>query len=310
MKGQRFDNIAGAFQQLIEVRVEEWVQEAINYTGIKTVCLSGGVFMNVKLNKKIMEMADVEKLFVLPSCGDETAIFGAAQLAFIDKSKEVKFSPLTTMKLGPKFSTDQIMEFIGENKLNAKYKVTFHEEIEKEIAKLLARNKVVARMAGSMEFGARALGNRSILANPSDRDVVMIINEQMKDRDFWMPFAASIKQEREHDYIVNPKKVHAGYMIMAFDSTKLAQKELFAGLHPYDFTCRPQIVDKEVHPQYHKIISEFEVLTGIGGVLNTSFNLHGLPIVLGPKEALYAFEHSGLEYMVLENYLISKNVNG
>jgi carbamoyltransferase len=99
-------------------------------------------------------------------------------------------------------------------------------------------------------------------------------------------------------------------MIMAFDSTKLAQKELFAGLHPYDFTCRPQIVDKEVHPQYHKIISEFEVLTGIGGVLNTSFNLHGLPIVLGPKEALYAFEHSGLEYMVLENYLISKNVNG
>jgi len=164
----------------------------------------------------------------------------------------------------------------------------------------------VARVKGRMEWGARALGNRSILANPSNIDLVMILNEQMKDRDFWMPFAPSILSERADDYLINPKKVEAPYMILSFDTTLLARSHLKAALHPYDFTCRPQIVSKDWNPVYYDLLKHFEALTGIGGVLNTSFNLHGYPIVLGPKEALYAFEHSGLEYLALENYLVTK----
>ena len=162
-------------------------------------------------------------------------------------------------------------------------------------------------MAGRMEWGARALGNRSILANPSNTDVVMVLNEQMKDRDFWMPFTPSILEERANDYVMNPKKLYTPYMIITFDSTTLARKELKAALHPYDFTARPQFVRKSWNPRYHKILKEFEKLTGIGGVLNTSFNLHGYPIVLGPAEALHAFRKSGLEFLALENYLISKS---
>ena len=157
-----------------------------------------------------------------------------------------------------------------------------------------------------MEWGARALGNRSILANPSDPKTVRNINEKIKNRDFWMPFTPSILAERTIDYIVNPKKIFAPYMIITFDSTDLARRHLAAAIHPYDFTVRPQVVKKEWNPRYYNIINEFEKLTGIGAVLNTSFNLHGYPIVLGPKEAIHAFENSELEYLVLENFLIKK----
>src|SRR3989338_1175754 len=108
-------------------------------------------------------------------------------------------------------------------------------------------------------------------------------------RDFWMPFAPTILKERENDYIENPKKVEAPYMIMAFHSTPLAQKELIAAIHQADKTCRPQVLEKEWNPNYYKIIKEFESETGIGGVLNTSFNLHGSPLVCSPEDAIETF---------------------
>ena len=161
-------------------------------------------------------------------------------------------------------------------------------------------------MTGRMEFGARALGNRSILADPRNSRIVKIINEQVKNRDFWMPFAPSILYEKRHEYIKNPKNHIAYYMMMTFNTTPKGREELVAAMHPYDLTVRPQLVKKAHNPQYYKLIKEFEKITGVGAVLNTSFNLHGMPIVLGPKEAFYAFEKSGIMYMALENYLIEK----
>lgn len=307
---QRFDYVAGAFQKLVEDRVSEWARNAIKKTGLTTVCLGGGVAMNVKANLKVAELPEVKEFFVSPSAGDETTPAGACYLGYIDYCKENKIepriNPLGPLYLGPNFEYSDIDKFLRKGRYGKKYKIKFHKNIEKVIANLLAKGKVVGRMAGRMEWGARALGNRSILANPSNSDIVRIINEQMKMRDFWMPFTPSILLERAKDYIINPKNIPAPYMILTFHSTDLAKKHLKAAMHPYDFTLRPQMVEESWNPQYYKIIKEFGKITGIGGVLNTSFNLHGYPIVLGPKEAMHAFENSGLEYVVLENYLVAK----
>ncbi len=310
MSDVRFDVLAGVFQRLLEETVLTWVKKSIDQTGVKILCLAGGAFMNVKLNQKISELDRVEKIFVMPSCGDESTPLGASYLAYVNESKrkdgEINIPPIKDLYWGPSFSNEEIGQGLKELGVSGKHRVEFFDDIEQKIAELLSQNKIVARVKGRMEWGARALGNRSILANPSNTDLVMVLNEQMKDRDFWMPFAPSILSERADDYLINSKKVLAPYMILSFDTTPLARSHLKAALHPYDFTCRPQVVYKDWNPSYWELLKHFEALTGLGGVLNTSFNLHGYPIVLGPKEALDAFEHSGLEYLALENYLIRK----
>ncbi len=308
MAGVRFDVLAAVFQKLVEDKIVEWVRKCVENTKVKRVCLAGGVFMNVKANQKIMEMTEVDELFVFPSCGDESSPIGACYLAEKDLRETTSYKPIpiTNVYFGPSFSNNEIKMFIDEEKIDSKYQVRYFDDVEKEIARLLFEGKILARLSGAMEWGARALGNRSILANPSDQDVVMVINEQVKNRDFWMPFAPSILKENETDYIINPKNINASFMMISFESTALARKKIRATLHPYDFTCRPQIVTSETNPKYHKLISEFKELTGTGAVLNTSFNLHGYPIVLGPREALWVFENSGLQYLELENFIVSK----
>jgi carbamoyltransferase len=128
----------------------------------------------------------------------------------------------------------------------------------------------------------------------------------IKSRDFWMPFTPSILEECIYKYIHNPKKISCPFMIVTFNSTKKARKDLIAAMHPYDFTIRPQSVSAKESPDYHKLISYFKKKTGIGAVLNTSFNLHGEPNVLSPQDAMHTFESSGLKYLAMGNYLIKK----
>lgn len=303
----RFDILAGAFQKLLEDRINEWVDYAVRKTGITTVIFSGGVFMNVKANQKVMKNKKIRKAFFMPTPGDESLAIGAAFLAYLkSKSKNRPLiKPLRELYLGPQFNSRDIEEVL-KGKYSKSYRVTKPNDLESQIAVLLSKGEVVGRVWDRMEWGARALGNRSILANPKNADIVKIINDQMKGRDFWMPFAPTILTERAKDYCQNPQRVEAPYMMISFDSTPLARQDLRAAMHPYDFTLRPQILKQSWNPSYYKIIKEFERLTGIGAVLNTSFNLHGYPIVLGPTEALYAFENSGLKYLALGDYLICK----
>lgn len=309
-EGIRFDTIAGAMQMVVEKRLEEWISYGIKQTGITTVLGSGGVFMNVKANQKIAELPGVKQAYFMPSAGDESTPIGACFLAYKDlcktQNKKNMMKPLKDLYLGPSFSDEYVENVLKRGSNYKNYKIKEISSIEKEIARLLSSGAVVARMNGRMEFGARALGNRSILANPSRIEVVRTINEQIKSRDFWMPFAPTILHERMNDYCVNPKKIDASYMMVSFNSTPLAREHFKAAMHPYDFTLRPQVLRKEWNERYYDLIKEFERLTGIGGVLNTSFNLHGYPIVLGPKEALYVFEHSSIRYLALEHFLIEK----
>lgn len=310
LEGFRFDNIAGAMQMLLENLLQEWIAYAIKKTGITTVLCSGGIFMNVKANQKVMQLPQVKKAFFMPSAGDESTSIGACYLSYINfleqQGKAIQIKPLDNLYLGPSFTNNEIEKFLQSGKYYKKYKIEKIANIERVIAELITQNHVVARLAGRMEFGARALGNRSILANPSNMENVRIINEQMKNRDFWMPFAPTILAERADDYCVNPKKIDASFMIVCFNATEMARNELKATIHPYDFTLRPQLLKEEVNPKCYKLIKAFEQLTGVGAVLNTSFNLHGYPIVLGPKEAIHAFENSGIQYLALENFLIHK----
>ena len=157
-----------------------------------------------------------------------------------------------------------------------------------------------------MEFGARALGNRSIIADPRRPDVIHHINKLVKMRDFWMPFAPSILAEREDDYMINPKHIDTRFMAIGCDSTDLAKEHLPAGLHPFDKSARPQVVHQKDNPGYHALIKAFEDLTGVGAIMNTSFNIHGEPIVGTPEQAIDTFKRCGLHHLLIGDWLISK----
>ncbi len=306
--GERFDNIAYAVQKLTEQLITQWVRNAINKTGINRVATSGGVFMNVKANMLLAYMEEIDEIFFTPSAGDESNPIGAAYYTYLHhlKGDPKKIKPIKDLYLGPSFSNDEIEEFIKKKELKRKYKVSYYKDIEGVIAELIAKGEVVARFAGRAEWGARALGNRTILADPSKMESFFKVNDQIKMRDFWMPFAPTMLNERADEYIENPYKRKAPYMILAFRSTEEGRKYFKAAMHQADKTLRPQILEKSWNPKYYKIIKEFENITGIGGVLNTSFNLHGKPIATFPWQALDVFEHSKLKYLAMENWLIEK----
>lgn len=303
LRGHRFDNIACAVQLLFEEIITKWVENCIKKTKIKNLVLSGGSFLNVKANYLVLDLPDVEKLFIFPSCGDESLAIGAALVRNLELDSNCEVETLGPIYYGPEYDARDIEKALRNY---SGIKVERIDDIEFHIAKELAYGKIIARFSGRMEFGARALGNRSILADPRNRDIIKKINEAVKNRDFWMPFAPSILEERADDYIINPKRFFAPYMVMAFPTKPKAHKDLIAALHPYDLTCRPQIVRKEWNPEYYRLLKFFEGLTGVGGILNTSFNLHGEPIVCSPDDALKTFLKSDLDGLALNNYYITK----
>ena len=176
-----------------------------------------------------------------------------------------------------------------------------------KIAKILAEGHPVARFSlKSHEFGPRALGNRSILADPRNQESINIINKYIKVRDFWMPFAPSVLEEDANKimHVIKNHKNH--YMTISFDVKKNFVDKIPAAVHPFDKTCRPQFVSKLINPEYHNLITEFKKISKIGVLLNTSFNLHGEPIVFSPKDALKSFLKSGLKYLYMGDYLVTK----
>ena len=304
----RFDAVAAGLQQRFEDLVVPFIGRWIEKTGIRNIALAGGSFMNVKLNMLLAERPEIENLFIMPSGGDESIALGAALTATVDlcaaAGRTPVVSPLRDLYWGMDFSADEIERTLAEYRTKISYRSV--SDIERETAELLSRGKIVGRMKGRMEWGARALGNRSILADPSRAETVRKINAAIKMRDFWMPFAPSILWERRRDYLEMKKDIPAPYMVLAFRSTPLAHKELIAGLHPFDLTCRPQLVQKEWNEPYHRLLKNFEDLTGIGGVLNTSFNIHGTPIVRTPKDAIETLLNSGLDYVTIGDFLVSR----
>ncbi len=299
----RFDYICAGLQSFTEEFLTAWVQGWLQKTGRRKLRLSGGVFMNVKLNKTIGELPEVDDLYIFPSCGDETNALGAAWAYLADIGKAETIEPLESLYLGPEPSPEQYQQ-AAERARELGWMVSTPSDLEEAIADLLSRGEIVARAQGREEFGARALGNRSILADPSRPDVVRIVNNAIKCRDFWMPFAPSVMSEASDRYIHNPKGFTAPYMILAFDSRNTA--EVKAACHPEDGTIRPQVVTRDHNPKYHRILECFQQKTGRGALMNTSFNIHGEPIVSSPADAIDVMLRSGLLHLALGPFLISK----
>jgi carbamoyltransferase len=300
--GERFDNVAAAAQVILEDVVIDYVKFWMAHLAIKNVSFSGGVSMNVKLMQRLYELVDIEEFYVVPSSGDESCVIGCSNFGCIIDSLEL--TKLKNLYLGLERDFDKEVSEIKKSRPDLR--IEYYDEIEDVIAKLLYEGKVVARVCGRDEFGARALGNRSILANPHESTVIDVINKQVKNRDFWMPFTPSILNEEQRKLIINPRNYTAHYMNITFNSTDFAQKTIPASLHPWDKTVRPQFVTVEQNPKYHKLISCFYELSGIPGLLNTSFNLHGDPNVSSASDAIHALDRSGLKYLQVGNYLVRK----
>lgn len=311
LEGYRFDAIAGALQRYTEEILVDWARNCLAATGARRLCFGGGIAMNVKAMLEIAKLDDLDEIFICPSPSDESLAIGACYVVMHDKcladgvDPRMVLRPLRGAYLGPDLDATDVEHVIERLRRDGRYMIWKRVDLA-HIAKVIASGKIVGRCAGRSEFGARALGNRSILADPRNIDVVKAINEKVKNRDFWMPFAPSILEERAKGYLVNPKGLSAPYMTIAFNTTLLAHRDLRAALHPADMTCRPQIVSRDVNSEYHALIREFEQLTGVGGVLNTSFNIHGDPIIQSAADALDVLERSGLDALILGDYFVEK----
>jgi carbamoyltransferase len=306
----RFDALCGGVQEITEELILEWARRAMRRTRIQHLAVSGGVFMNVKASQRLLAMKDVKSLFVMPSAGDESLVFGCCWEGYHEACRARGIDPapkaISHLYLGKEYDEQYITRMIRRDRLRRRFEITRPDDIEDAVADLLAQGKVVARHAGSSEWGARALGNRSILANPVDEGTIQVLNELIKDRDFWMPFTPSVLPEGAAEYILNPKRMPASYMCITFDSSPAGRVALKAAKHPYDHTIRPQVVDPEWNPSYHRLIARFAARTGIKGILNTSFNLHGEPNVETPEDAIRTVLQSGLEYVAIGPFLFRK----
>lgn len=302
----RFDLVAGAAQAFAEDLASRWVEAAVRATGIDSVVAAGGFFMNVKVNKRLAEDPGLSRFDVFPPMSDEAfgaAWAAAARLAPADLGR----AGLDTLCLGP---APQAGDATLARAAAAGLRLERLEDPAAAVARLLAAGKIVARAAGPMEFGARALGNRSILADPARPGVAERINKAIKQRDFWMPFAPAALAERAGDYAVLPPSLPrpdlSPFMMHGFETRAGTQDDIRAGTHPYDGSARLQTVDRVRQPDFHALLSAFARETGRAALLNTSFNLHGEPIVMSGEDALDVMMRSGLDSLLLEDVLVTK----
>ncbi|WP_321852895.1 carbamoyltransferase C-terminal domain-containing protein, partial [Burkholderia cenocepacia] len=273
--------------------------------GTDSLAVAGGAFMNVKLNQHLSQHPSIADFYVIPSCGDESNSLGAAWAL----SSKLDVSPeggLRDIYCGRRYGSDSYERALDAVK-GADVTVDRPKDIEDAVAEQLAAGRIVARFAAGAEFGARALGNRSILSRPDSIGNLQEINSAIKSRDFWMPFAPSVLDIGVDQLLATKAIPHSPHMMISFDTTTEGAKLLAAAIHPKDKTARAQILRRDDNETYYRLVARFHALTGIPAVLNTSFNIHGEPIVETPEDAVSVFVRSGLRTLALGPYLLTKN---
>jgi carbamoyltransferase len=304
----RFDTIAGATQRFTEEMLVAWIRSCIKHTGVADLVCGGGVFMNVKANMLIAALPEVRSIYVMPSAADESLAIGAALHRHYETAgaQDFRSSVLANLYLGGAENGALETQAIEAARRELPLSVQQPNDINEAVAGLLADGEVVATCRGRMEWGARSLGNRSILSRADDSRRVDLINSMIKMRDFWMPFAPSVIEESAPRYFADRKDIRPQFMTFAFPTSGAGQAELVAASHPKDRTIRPQLVTRAANPDYHATIAAYERRTGSGAILNTSFNLHGEPIVYSAADALRVLKLSALKHLALNRHLVSK----
>ena len=294
---------AASIQKLLEDvslgLVDYYLGDILRETG--KLCFAGGVALNVKLNQRIIALPYVQELFVQPAASDAGTAIGAASWVANEQGDSVE--KMEHVYLGPSYTTEQCVAACKACEHAPQWEVL--EDVPVRAAELLADGNPVAWFQGRMEFGPRALGNRSILGDPATRAIADRINEQIKYRERWRPFCPSMLDTVSEDILQTGHP--SPYMTFTFDVAESWKSRIPEVVHE-DGTARAQIVTRDTNPRYYRLIQELEQRTGNAVVLNTSLNRRGEPMVCSPQDALNMFYGSDLEYLVMEDVLVTKQL--
>lgn len=295
----RHKNLAFAVQDSCEQAMLTLARLAVEKTGCRDLCLSGGVALNSKANGKILASGLVNKLFVQPASGDDGVCLGAALAPYLDGGGKLPVRKMRHAYLGPESLDSDIEKALQTYKLRC----TRSDDPAELAAEMLATGKILGWFQGRMEFGPRALGGRSILADPRDPEMNAKVNNAVKFREWWRPFAPSILAEAAEEYLESA--TDSPFMILTAQ-VKAAKRSAVPSVTHVDGSARPQTVERDVNPLYWRLIDEFGKRTGVPVVMNTSFNLRGEPIVCTPTDAIRTFFSSGMDALVIGNFVVEK----
>ncbi|GBF51252.1 nodulation protein [Leptospira ryugenii] len=322
---QKEMDLARSVQEVTEEVMLRLAKTAKKETGINNICLSGGVALNCVANGKILKAGIFNEVFIQPAAGDAGGALGAALAAYYEyKNKPRKVNPLDAMKgsyLGPKYSNDEIKKRLDS--AGAKYTLYDSDTLHDQLSKILAEGNVVGYFQGRMEFGPRALGGRSIIGDPRNQKMQSVMNLKIKYRESFRPFAPAVLAEHVSDYFDIKSK--SPYMLIVADVLEKhriqmteEQQKLFGieklnvprsslpAITHVDYSARIQTVHKETNPKFYSLLTKFHQLTGCPVLVNTSFNVRGEPIVSTPEDAYRCFMRTEMDYLVLEDCLLSK----
>ncbi len=294
-------DMAASIQLIFENIVIEMANYLHQKTNLNKICLAGGAALNCSMNGKLALLPWVKEIFVQPASHDAGSALGAA--LFLQK-KITNKRPQWEMEhvyWGPEYSNEQILQAIN---LYPEVSALFSGQICSDVAQRIAEGQVVGWFQGRLEIGPRALGNRSIIGDPSRPEMKDLINKKVKNREPWRPFAPSILEEKMSRYFDN--FIESPYMILAFDTNPKYRHEIISAIH-IDGTARPQSVSQKTNSRFWELIHQFEIISGIPALLNTSFNVAKQPIVNTPKQALQTFLDCGMDCLAIGDYIITKN---
>jgi len=295
----RHKNIAFAVQDACELAMLSVVRMAVEKTRSRNLCLAGGVALNSKANGKIAASGLVDKIFVQPAASDDGVALGAALAPYLDSGGQLPNKAMRHAYLGPAFDDAAVETALRTYKLS----YTGLQDPAVIAAELLSKGKIIGWFQGRMEFGPRALGSRSILADPRDPEMNAKVNNAVKFREWWRPFAPSLKKEAAGDYLESA--TDSPFMILTAQ-VRPEKRAVIPSVTHVDGSARPQTVEKEINPLYWRLLDEFEKRTGVPVLMNTSFNLRGEAIVHTPTDAVRTFFSSGMDALVIGNFLVEK----
>lgn len=296
------EDVAAGLQAYTEQLICGWVQQQVKKLNVSKLALAGGVFANVKLNQRLSALPEVENIYIHPNMGDGGLATGAAFEVYSRLHNGLQPQLNQQVYLGTEINRGNALAAITAHNLNYEEP----ENLALTVARLLASGKVVARADGKMEYGPRALGNRTVMAPCNDPSINQWLNNKFARTEF-MPFAPVILQEHARDYFPAWQEDHitARYMTITYDVSELAKQNIPAAVH-VDNTARPQVIRREDNPDYYDIIKEYYVLTGVPSVINTSFNMHEEPIVRTADDAIRAFQAAQLDALILGHFLLQR----
>jgi carbamoyltransferase len=295
----RHKNLAFAVQDSCEQAMMALARAAVEQTGCRNLCLAGGVALNSKANGKILASGAVDGLFVQPAAGDDGVCLGAALAPYLDDGGKLPVKKMRHVYLGSAAEDPEIEKTLQTYKLRA----TRVDDPAQTAAELLAQGKILGWFQGRMEFGPRALGSRSILADPRDPEMNTKVNNAVKFREWWRPFAPSMLAEVAGEYLESA--TDSPFMIVT-GQVKPDKRNVIPSVTHVDGSARPQTVEREINLLYWRLIDEFGKRSGVPVVMNTSFNLRGEPIVCTPTDAIRTFFSSGMDALVIGSFCVEK----